>query len=134
MTSAAGARPTVDLLNRAKTVEVIADEHADSGNRQGQLAQTVVDALHREGLLGMWVPRSIRGGAEIDPVAPLQVIERASYGDPSAGWVLMAWALAIGTGAAYLGNAAVDELFAPERLPGIAGQGTRPGPPLPRAG
>ena len=47
----------------------------------------------------MWVPRSIRGGAELDPVSSLEVIENLSYGDPSAGWVLMASALAIGTGA-----------------------------------
>jgi alkylation response protein AidB-like acyl-CoA dehydrogenase len=39
----------------------------------------------------------------------------------------MASALAIGTGAAYLDAEAVDELFGGERLPVIAGQGTRPG-------
>src|SRR4029077_15511885 len=43
----------------------------------------------------------------------------------------MASALAIGTGAAYLGDAAVDELFSGERLPVIAGQGTRPGKAVP---
>jgi alkylation response protein AidB-like acyl-CoA dehydrogenase len=75
----------------------------------------------------MWVPRSIRGGAELDVVSSLQVIEHVSYGDPSVGWVLMASALAIGTGAAYLEAEAVDELFSGERLPVIAGQGTRPG-------
>jgi alkylation response protein AidB-like acyl-CoA dehydrogenase len=39
----------------------------------------------------------------------------------------MAAALAIGTGAAYLESSAVDQLFSGERLPVIAGQGTRPG-------
>ena len=75
----------------------------------------------------MWVPRSVRGGAELDPVSSLQVIENLAYGDPSVGWVLMAAALAIGTGAAYLGDSAVEELFSGKRLPVIAGQGTRPG-------
>src|SRR4026207_1278658 len=46
----------------------------------------------------------------------------------------MAAALAIGTGAAYLGDEAVAELFGGERLPGIAGQGTRPGTAGPQAG
>jgi alkylation response protein AidB-like acyl-CoA dehydrogenase len=55
----------------------------------------------------MWVPRSVRGGLELDPVESLQVIENVSYGDPSAGWVLMAASLAIGTGAAYLKDDAV---------------------------
>src|SRR5262245_1512114 len=124
----------LDLPTRAKAVASIADEHADAGDQQGQLSAPVVEALHREGLYGMWVPRSIRGGAELDVVSSLQVIENVSYGDPSAGWVLMAAALAIGTGAAYLEDAAVDELFSGERLPVIAGQGTRPGTATPRDG
>jgi len=125
---------TMGLAARAKAVATIADECAESADRQGQLSAPVVEALHREGLLGMWVPRSIRGGAELDPVSSLQVIENLSYGDPSAGWVLMAAALAIGTGAAYLKEAAVDELFSGERLPVIAGQGTRPGTAVPKPG
>ena len=72
------------------------------------------------------------GGAELDPLQSLQVIENVAYGDPSAGWVLMAAALAIGTGAAYLDDAAVEELFGGERLPVIVGQGTRPGSAVPR--
>jgi hypothetical protein len=48
------------------------------------------------------VPRSL-DGAELFPVESLQVIENVTYGDPSAGWVLIAAALAIGTGAAYWG-------------------------------
>jgi indole-3-acetate monooxygenase len=116
-----------DLPTRATEVGALANEYADAGDQQGQLSQPVVDALHREGLLGMWVPRSIRGGAELDPISSLEVIERVSYGDPSAGWVMMAAALAIGTGAAYLDAEAVDQLFGGDRLPVIAGQGTRPG-------
>jgi alkylation response protein AidB-like acyl-CoA dehydrogenase len=67
------------------------------------------------------------GGAELDPISSLQVIENLAYGDPSTGWVAMAASLAIGTGAAYLEQSAVDELFRGSRLPVIAGQGTRPG-------
>src|SRR5262249_8882808 len=108
MTSIAKA-PTAaaDLPGRAKAVAAIADEHAVIGDRDGQLSAPVVDALHREGLFGMWVPRSVRGGAELDPISSLQVIENLAYGDPSTGWVLMAAALAVGTGAAYLGDEAV---------------------------
>ena len=120
-----------DLPARAKVVGAIADEHAEAGDRQGFLAEPVVDALHREGLLGMWTPSVVRGGSELDPISALQVLERVSYGDPSAGWVMMAAALAIGTGAAYLAGSAVDELFGGDRLPVIAGQGTRPGTAVP---
>jgi len=123
----------MNLPERAKRVATLASEHADYGDKNGRLAEPVVEALHREGLLGMWVPRALNG-AELDPVGSLEVIENLAYGDPSAGWVLMAAALAIGTGAAYLGDAAVAQLFGGKRLPVIAGQGTRPGTAVPEKG
>jgi alkylation response protein AidB-like acyl-CoA dehydrogenase len=132
--AAIGTTAHVDLADRAKAVAHIADQHAEFGDREGRLAEPVVDALHREGLFGMWVPASVPGGAELDPVSSIGVIENLSYGDPSTGWVLMAAALAIGTGAAYLDDAAVTELFGKERLPVIAGQGTRPGKAIPTSG
>ncbi len=134
MTTAHTASSARDLPARAKVVAALADEHAADADAQAALAAPVVEALHREGLLGMWVPRSIRGGAELDPVSSLRVLEEVSYGDPSTGWVLMAASLAIGTGAAFLEDAAVEELFGGERLPVIAGQGTRPGMATPQAG
>jgi alkylation response protein AidB-like acyl-CoA dehydrogenase len=123
-----------DFLARAERVSALARRYSDESERLGQLAAPVVDALHAEGLLGMWVPKAVRGGAELDPVTSLEVIEKVAYGDPSAGWVLMAASLAIGTGAAYLKDEAVKELFAGPRLPVIAGQGTRPGKAVPKNG
>lgn len=122
------------LPERAKALAPLAGEHAGYGDEHGQLAEPVVEALHREGLLGMWVPKSVKGGFELDPVSSLQVIENMSYGDPSAGWVTMAASLAVGTGAAYLADSAVEELFGGDRLPVIAGQGTRPGRAVPTDG
>jgi len=134
ISSKQAGRAPADLLNAAKSVASIADRYADEGDRLGKLSAPVVDALHEEGLLGMWVPRSIQGGAELDPITSLQIIENVSYGDPSAGWVLMAASLAIGTGAAYLEDAAVNEMFGGHRLPVIAGQGTKPGKAVPTNG
>jgi indole-3-acetate monooxygenase len=124
---------TMDLPERAVTVGTLANEHAAHGDVHGRLADPVVDALHREGLYGMWVPRSL-GGAELDPISSLRVIENVAYGDPSTGWVLMAAALAIGTAGSYLDDAAVKELFSGPRMPVIAGQGTRPGTATPQDG
>jgi alkylation response protein AidB-like acyl-CoA dehydrogenase len=115
------------MKDRVQAVAGIVSECADVGDTQGQLAAPVIDAFHREGLFGMWVPRSLRGGLELAPLASMDVLEEVTYGDPSAGWVLMATCLATGTGGAYLGAEAVAELFGKERLPVIAGQGTRPG-------
>jgi alkylation response protein AidB-like acyl-CoA dehydrogenase len=119
-----------DFPERAKRVGVLANEHAAAADKDGRLADAVVSALHQERLYGIWVP-GVLGGAELHPVESLQVIENVTYGDPSAGWVLMAAALAIGTGAAYLKDSAVQELFGGERFPVIAGQGTRPGNAVP---
>jgi indole-3-acetate monooxygenase len=134
MTKTGSVATGVELAERAKGVATLADKHAEFGDEKGQLAEPVVEALHRDGLYGMWVPRSVCDGAELDPVSSISVIENLSYGDPSAGWVLMASALAIGTGAAFLGDAAVEELFKGDRLPVIAGQGTRPGTAVPKDG
>ena len=106
----------------------MAAEHARGpADRQGRLAEPVVEALHREGLFGMWVPRHPRR-RRTRPGVVAGGIEHVPYGDPSAGWVLMAAALAIGTGAAYLGDEAVRSCSV-RTVPVIAGQGTRPGMP-----
>ncbi len=121
------------LSERAEAMVPLLDERAEFADENGLLSEEVVDALHRDELFGMWVPE-VLGGAELDPVRSLGVISTLSYGDPSAGWVVMAAALAIGTGAAYLGDEAVDELFGEGRRPVIAGQGTRPGTAVPQDG
>ena len=115
------------LPERAQQIGELANQHADFADKQGQLADPVVEALHNHEMFGMWVPRSIPGGAELDPIASLETIANVAYGDPSAAWVMMAAALAVGTGAAYLEDDAVAELFGGKRMPVIAGQGTRPG-------
>jgi alkylation response protein AidB-like acyl-CoA dehydrogenase len=62
------------------------------------------------------------------------VLAITSYGDASAGWVQMAACLSTGTGAAYLGDSAIEETFSAGKNPVIAGQGTRPGTAVPTEG
>lgn len=121
------AAQTMSLPERAREIAALASEHAAYGDEHGLLAEPVVEAMHKHKMFGMWVPRSVPGGAELDPVSSLETIANVAYGDPSAGWVMMAASLAVGTGAAYLEDEAVDELFGGPRMPVIAGQGTRPG-------
>ena len=102
------------------------DEEAEFADIEGELSPTVVAALHRDGLLKIWVPEKL-GGAELGPLQSLEVLENLSYGDASAGWVAMAANLSIGTAGAYLSDHAVAELWGEGRQPVIAGQGTRPG-------
>jgi len=121
------AAQAMSLPERAKEIGLLASKHAQHGDEHGQLAEAVVEAMHQHQMFGMWVPRSVRGGSELDPITSLETIANVAYGDPSAGWVMMAAALAVGSGAAYLEDDAVEELFSGDRMPVIAGQGTRPG-------
>jgi alkylation response protein AidB-like acyl-CoA dehydrogenase len=133
MTTVRDAGTAAELPDRARDLFPVLDEHAAAGDAQGFLTDEVVEALHRDGVWGMWVPRPL-GGFELEPISSLEVIESLSYGDPSVGWVVLAASLAIGSGGAYLGDEAVDELFGGERFPVIVGQGTRPGAARRQAG
>jgi alkylation response protein AidB-like acyl-CoA dehydrogenase len=116
-----------DLPERARVVAQLAAAHAAAADAEGQVTDEVIEALHEEGLVSMWIPRSV-GGHELEVLPSIEVIEALSYGDPSVGWVHFATGLITATSAAYLGDEAVAELFRPgERVPLIAGQGTRPG-------
>ena len=114
------------LAERAKALVPLLDAEAEFADNDGELSPAAVAALHRDGLLKLWVPEKL-GGAELDPVHSLEVLENLSYADASAGWVTMAANLSIGTAGAYLSDHAVAELWGDGRQPVIAGQGTRPG-------
>jgi alkylation response protein AidB-like acyl-CoA dehydrogenase len=113
------------LIEAARGLQDLIDEQAPAAEAQGQLTEPVVEALHEVGMFGMWTPREL-GGSELWPRASLQVLETLSWADPSVCWVVMAASLATGTGGAYLPDEAVAQLFAGDRFPVIAGQGTRP--------
>lgn len=114
------------LAERAKALLPLIDANAEYSDDVGELAPDVVEAFHRDGMFKMWVPE-IMGGSELNPLQSLDVLAITSYADASAGWVQMAACLSIGTGAAYLGDSAVAEMFTEDGYPVIAGQGTRPG-------
>ncbi|HSC16769.1 MAG TPA: hydroxylase, partial [Gammaproteobacteria bacterium] len=67
--------PSTSFVERAKRVSALARENFERSEELGQLAPPVAEALHSEGLLGMWTPRTLRGGLELDPVTSLEVIE-----------------------------------------------------------
>jgi alkylation response protein AidB-like acyl-CoA dehydrogenase len=127
MTDTATITADSDLVAAAKGLIPLFDANAATAEAQGALTDDVVEAFHDTGLWAMWVPR-VLGGGELEPVPSLEVLEHVSYGDASAGWVLMAGALATGMDAAYLGDEAAEALYRPgERLLVHEGQGTRAG-------
>jgi alkylation response protein AidB-like acyl-CoA dehydrogenase len=125
--------PSTELVDSARGLRALLDEHADWNDHNGRLSETVVDALHKGGLFGMWVPREL-GGSELDPMTSLKVIGELAYADAAVGWVVMATSVSIGTAGAYLGDEATEQIFGGGRLPVIAGQGSRPGTAVPTDG
>jgi alkylation response protein AidB-like acyl-CoA dehydrogenase len=125
-TQLAGIDRINPVLARAQQLQPLLREHAQANEEACQLTAPVLAALHDQGLIGMWTPAEL-GGAELDPVTSLNVLQTLAAGDPSAAWVLMATALATGTAGGYLADNAVHQVFAGDRFPVIAGQGTRPG-------
>ena len=123
--SAHGRTPD-ELLASARELAPQLREASAGHDAAGILSEPIVDALHAHGLFGMWTPASL-GGAEADPITSLRIGQTLAEADPSCAWVVGAAALAIGTGGAYLADAAVEQVFAGPRFPVIAGQGTRPG-------
>ncbi len=126
MTLAPTLTASSDLGQRALDVGPLADKRSGYGESHGMIDPEVIDQLHAAGLLQLWVP-AVLGGAELDPLHSLEVLENLSYADASTGWVVMAANLSIGTAGAFLADHAVAEIFGEGKRPCIAGQGTRPG-------
>jgi indole-3-acetate monooxygenase len=72
LAAARGLAPLVDMLR-------------DRFDLDRTLPPILVDAMHAAGLFRMWVPRDL-GGAELDPLSFLTVIEELARLDGSVGW------------------------------------------------
>lgn len=92
----------------------------------GELCEETLSALHESGAFKIGIPVAL-GGHELTPTQTIEVLEKVSYADPAAGWVLMALQMITGTTAAYLPEEAQDELFPEGEYALIAGQGTKNG-------
>lgn len=74
-----------DLLAAARGLAPLVDATRDRFDADRVLPSSLVDAMHAAGLFRMWVPREM-GGAELDPLSFLTVIEELSRLDGSLGW------------------------------------------------
>jgi indole-3-acetate monooxygenase len=130
-TAAEGLDPA-EVIREAERMRALVDAHGAAADREGRIAEPVVDALHASGALALFTPREL-GGAEMSPRRAMDLIRVLSHADPSVGWVTMAVGMATGLAGAFLDRDTADALFATPRL-GIAGQGTRAGQAVPVRG
>ena len=99
-----------DLLDAARALAPLVEADADAADQQCTLTRRTVDAFVEHGLHAIALPREL-GGAEADFDTQIAVYEEISRADGSAGWCLMAGAVSSAFAAAYMGDAAVREMF-----------------------
>jgi indole-3-acetate monooxygenase len=72
-------------LAAARGLAPLVDTLRDRFDIDRTLPPVLVDAMHAAGLFRMWLPRDL-GGAELDPLNFLTVIEELARQDGSVGW------------------------------------------------
>jgi indole-3-acetate monooxygenase len=108
------------LLGAVASVRDTLAAHAEEAETLRTLPDASVAALSAAGLLAIKCPAEL-GGAEADPVTEIEVIEAATYIDPTAGWCLLIGNGTLAVIAAFLPQEALAELFAGDRPPRTAG-------------
>jgi alkylation response protein AidB-like acyl-CoA dehydrogenase len=100
-----------DYVARARSLGPVLATAADEIERNRELPQSVVTALIDNGLFRLLQPRSL-GGAELDPMTYMQVVEQLASLDASTGWCIEQ-ANGCSMVAAFLDPAVALEIFGP---------------------
>src|SRR5215472_9427949 len=115
-----------DYLERARRLAPMLKDAADEIEERRELPERIVEALIEAGFFKLLIPRSL-GGAELNPLTYVQVLEEIARAEPST-----AWSLGQNSGcsmsAPYLDPKVAREIFGPPR--GILAWG----PDVPGAG
>jgi alkylation response protein AidB-like acyl-CoA dehydrogenase len=74
-----------DYVACARSLGPVLAAAADEIERNRELPQPIVTALIENGLFRLLQPRSL-GGAELDPMTYMQVVEQLASLDASTGW------------------------------------------------
>lgn len=97
------------VIDAARRVAHVANQHADESGDQRHLAGAIVDEMTASGLLGLLAPARI-GGSEADLHVVVDAVEAVASGDGSAGWCLLK-AISTNMLAAYLPPDSADEMW-----------------------
>jgi alkylation response protein AidB-like acyl-CoA dehydrogenase len=102
---------TPDYVGRARSLGPLLAAAADETERNRELPAAIVSALIDNGLFRLLQPRAL-GGAELDPMTYIEVVEEIASHDASTGWCVEQ-----GNGcsmvAAFLDPEVAQEIFGP---------------------
>lgn len=108
------------LLTAVAQIGPVIAANKDLSERNRTLAPEVVQAMGDAGLLAMKAPREV-GGAEIHPVDQMAVVEAVTKIDSAAAWSMFIAATVSGRALSALSDTALEEIFASEQFPIMAG-------------
>ncbi len=100
-----------DYVARACSLGPLLAAAAEEIERNRELPASIVSALIDNGLFRLLQPRSL-GGAELDPVTYVQVVEQIASRDASTGWCVEQ-ANGCSMAAAFLDTEIAEEIFGP---------------------
>ena len=100
-----------DYIERARSLGPALAAAADEIERNRELPASIVSALIDHGLFRLLQPRSL-GGAELDPMTYVQVVEQIASYDASTGWCVEQ-ANGCSMAAAFLDPEVAQEIFGP---------------------
>jgi alkylation response protein AidB-like acyl-CoA dehydrogenase len=100
-------------LGRVEKLAPLIRAEADAGERARRLTPALMDALHKAQMFRMLLPRAL-GGAEVDPVTFVEVLEAIAKIDASTAWCL-GQAGGCAMVGAYLTPAVAAEVFGDPR-------------------
>ena len=109
-----------NLLAAIDDVRPTLEADAETNDAAETLGWSSVEALYRQGLLSLKVPREL-GGPEVDPLLYLELIDELSYINPSAGWCAFINSTSTALCGAFIPDAGVDRIFADGQMPIASG-------------
>jgi indole-3-acetate monooxygenase len=113
-----------DYVARARSLGPVLVASADEIERTRELPQSIVSALIDNGVFRLLQPRSL-GGAELDPMTYLQVVEQIASLDASTGWCVEQ-ANGCSMVAAFLDREVAQEIFEPRMESSLGARSGRP--------
>ena len=108
------------LLDAIARIRPVLEADAEANDETETLEWSSVEALYREGLLSLKVPREL-GGPEVDPILYLELIDELSYINTSAGWCAFINSTSAALCGAFIPDAGVQRIFPGDRMPIASG-------------
>jgi indole-3-acetate monooxygenase len=105
-----------ELLAGVERIAPVLQTSGAKSEELATLAPEAVAALRDAGLFRLKLP-AVMGGAEVDPLTEMLVLEAIAYHDFTSAWCAMVGNTAVASMGAFLPPTAIDQVFANGRIP-----------------